>query len=217
MHRRPNAAVIMSVTTEPGATDGPRIAVWWIGEGPPDEEMLEVVRRHVAGEFDAAVTLHRPADRPAGTLDARRRQHSSREVLRWLVGQAPADGTRLLGITNVDLFIPILTFVFGEAQLEGPAAVVSYARLSEPGDRALTTWRLAREAVHELGHTFGLVHCGGAAGHGRDAAPCVMSRSASVRAVDLKSTRLCPDCRARHRAFLQDGLHVYREYENPDR
>jgi len=202
---------------ELAATPGPQIAVWWIGEGPPDEEMLEAVRLHVAGEFGAAVTLHWPADRPAGTYDARRRQHSSRAVLRWLAGQVPADSTRVLGITNVDLFIPILTFVFGEAQLEGQAAVVSYVRLVEPGDRALTTWRLARESVHELGHTFGLVHCGGVAGIGRETAPCVMSRSASVRAVDLKSTSLCPDCRARHRAFLQDGLHAYREHENPYR
>jgi archaemetzincin len=195
----------------------PRIAVWWIGEGSPDEEMLETVRLHVAGEFDADARLHRPTDRPVGTLDVRRRQHSSREMLRWLVALAPADGTRVLGITNVDLFIPILTFVFGEAQLEGRAAIVSYARLAAPGDRALTTRRLAREAVHEIGHTFGLVHCRGIAGDGPHAAPCVMSRSASVRAVDVKSARLCPDCRARHRAFLQDGLHVYREHENPDR
>jgi archaemetzincin len=202
---------------EPAVMAGPRIAVWWIGDGPCDEEMLETVRLHVAAELGVTATLHRPAERPVGTVDARRGQHSSREMLRWLVALAPADGTRVLGITNVDLFIPILTFVFGEAQLEGRAAVVSFARLVEPGDRALTTWRLAREAVHELGHTFGLVHCGGVAGDGRDAAACVMSRSASVRAVDVKSTRLCPDCRARHRAFLQDGLHVYREHENPDR
>jgi archaemetzincin len=138
-------------------------------------------------------------------------------MLRWLVARVPPGGTRLLGITDVDLFIPILTFVFGEAQLEGQAAVVSCARLVEAGDRVLTTRRLAREAVHELGHTFGLVHCAGLAGTGRDQAPCVMSRSASVRAVDAKSTQLCPDCRTRHRALQQDGLHVYRQHENSHR
>ena len=202
---------------EPAGLAGPCIAVWWIGNGPPDEEMLEIVRLHVSDEFGTTVTLRWPAARPAGTFDVRRGQHSSRELLRWLVGRLPAGGSTVLGITNVDLFIPILTFVFGEAQLQGHAAVVSYARLAAPGDPALTTRRLAREAVHELGHTFGLVHCGGIAGNGREAAPCVMTRSASVRGVDLKSTRLCPDCRARHRAFLQDGLNVYRAHENPDR
>ena len=136
-----------------------------------------------------------------------------------LAARRRADGRHaVLGITNVDLFIPILTFVFGEAQLEGQAAVVSYARLVDPDDRAVTTRRLAREAVHELGHTFGLVHCGrDAAGDRADAGPCVMSRSASVRAVDAKSTRLCPDCRSRHRALQQDGLHVYRQHEDSHR
>jgi archaemetzincin len=202
---------------EPVAERQPAVALWWIGEGPADEEMLETVRLHVAEEFAASVTLHVPEERPTGTLDPRRHQHSSREILRWLQARAPADGTRLLGITNVDLFIPILTFVFGEAQLEGQAAVVSYARLVDGDDRALTRRRLAREAVHELGHTFGLVHCAGVAGAGRDAGPCVMSRSASVRAVDTKSARLCPDCRSRHRALQQDGLHVYRQHENSHR
>jgi archaemetzincin len=195
---------------------GAAIAIWWIGDGLADGEVLEAVRVHVAGEFGASVMLHVPAERPSGTLDPRRHQHSSREVLRWLLARAPADGTRLLGITDVDLFIPILTFVFGEAQLDGQAAVVSYARLVDGDDRILTARRLAREAVHELGHTFGLVHCAGISA-GRDGGPCVMSRSASVRAVDAKSTRLCPDCRSRHRALQQDGLHVYRQHENSDR
>src|SRR5215218_490096 len=154
--------------------------------------MLEAVRRQVAETFGEAVTRHTPDARPNNTFDSRRQQHSSRELLRWLLAAAPGDGARVLGITNVDLFIPILTFVFGEAQLEGQAAVVSYARLVDPDDRGVTTRRLAREAVHELGHTFGLLHCGGMATAGADAAPCVMSRSASVRAVDAKSTRLCP-------------------------
>jgi len=201
------------------AVPAPRsaIALWWIGEGRADDEMLEAVRVHVAEEFAAAVTLHAPEERPAGTLDPRRHQHSSREMLRWLLARAPTDGTRLLGITDVDLFIPILTFVFGEAQLDGQAAVVSFARLIEADDRPVTTGRLVREAVHELGHTFGLVHCVGTASVGRDAGPCVMSRSASVRAVDAKSVRLCPDCRSRHRALQQDGLHVYRQHENSHR
>jgi archaemetzincin len=196
---------------------GSAIALWWIGEGRADDEMLEAVRLHVAEEFGGTVALHVPQQRPAGTLDVRRGQHSSREMLRWLLARAPADGTRLLGITNVDLFIPILTFVFGEAQLEGQAAVVSYARLVDADDPGVTTRRLAREAVHELGHTFGLVHCIGTAGAAGDAGPCVMSRAASVRAVDAKSTRLCPDCRSRYRALRQDGLHVYRQHENSHR
>jgi archaemetzincin len=132
------------------------------------------------------------------------------------VTQPPAlAGGRLLGITDVDLFIPVLTFVFGEAQLEGPAAVVSVARLSHD-DPEVTAGRLSREAVHELGHTFGLRHCANLEGGWRPRA-CVMARSPSVRAVDAKGLRLCGDCRERYRLVQQDGSHVYREHENPHR
>jgi archaemetzincin len=192
------------------------IALWWIGELPADDGLLQHVRAHVAAEFGCAVAIETPDARPAGTFDERRGQHSSREILRWLLAQPPArSGRRVLGITDVDLFIPVLTFVFGEAQLEGPAAVVSLARLVH-GDRQVTAARLAREAVHELGHTFGLRHCGNLEGGWR-ARACVMARSPSVRAVDAKGARLCGDCRERYRLLQQDGSHVYREHENPHR
>lgn len=193
------------------------ITMWWIGEGELEPDVLEPVRGYVAEEFGCRVALEDAPGRPAGTYDARRRQHSSRGVLAWLVPHAGPPRHRLLGVTDVDLFIPILTFVFGEAQLDGRAAVISTARLAHPEDRRITVGRVAREAVHELGHTFGLLHCQGSVGPGWRAAPCVMSRSASVRSVDGKSLRLCADCRERYRLFQQDGTHVYREHENPHR
>lgn len=199
----------------PAAGPGP-IALWWIGDGAFDAHLVGAVRDRLAEEFSRDVIVADAPARPAGTLDPRRGQHSSRAVLTWLLGQAPP-GQRILGITDVDLFIPVLTFVFGEAQLEGTAAVVSMARLIDRADPRRTAWRLATESVHELGHTFGLVHCGSMDGTGRRAAPCVMSRSSSVRAVDDKSGRLCPECRTRYLAFQQDGSHVYRQHPDTDR
>ena len=184
------------------------IALWWVGTAPADAEVLEQVRGCVEHEFEQAVLRWESEDRPAGTLDAVRGQHSSREILRWLVTARPGHTDRVLGVTDVDLFIPVLTFVFGEAQLEGPAAIVSTRRLGQGVSRATAAARLAKEGVHELGHTFGLVHC--------DRPICVMTRSASVRAVDAKRAQLCPECRARYR-MIQEGLHVYREHENPHR
>jgi len=73
-------------------------------------------------------------------------------------------GARLLAVTSVDLYVPVLTFVFGEAQLTGACAVVSLHRLREefyglPPREDLLRERLVKESVHELGHTFGLRHC----------------------------------------------------------
>jgi archaemetzincin len=121
---------------------------------------------------------------------------------------------RVLGVTDADLFIPILTFVFGEAQLGGRAAVVSTARLGDapflPGEAGRIALRLQKEAVHELGHTFGLLHCADAR--------CAMARSPSLRHVDAKTTALCRACRARARELSENGdSHEQEEHANPDR
>ena len=70
----------------------------------------------------------------------------------------------ILGVTDVDLAIPMLSFLFGQAQLDGRVAVVSLCRLHQefyglPADRGLLRERTVKEVLHELGHTFGLAHC----------------------------------------------------------
>jgi archaemetzincin len=170
-----------------GAGDAP-VRLWWIGMGAPERRGLEDVRAHVARVFAREALLEDPGERPADAYDARRRQHASGRILAWLAAQAPDDGSRVLGLTDVDLFIPVLTFVYGEAQLRGRAAVVSAARLLEgrgPG-APLSVARLAKEAVHELGHCYGLLHC--------EEPRCVMSRSVNVHEVDHKASTLCHDC-----------------------
>jgi archaemetzincin len=162
--------------------------------------MIEHVRLHLVKAFGAPVALWDRPERPEATFDARRRQHASGKMLRFLLERGPGGGAKVLGITDQDLFIPILTFVFGEAQLGGAAAVVSTARLSEPAPRPdprLFAERLAKECVHELGHTMGLLHCG--------TPGCAMGRAASVRDVDRKSSWLCGDCRARLRDAGAEG------------
>ncbi len=170
-----------------------RVGVWWIGERAAEARTIEDARTHVERAFGVPATLVGSVARPTGTFDERRGQHSSAAILRWMMSARPHGPGKLLGVTDVDLFIPILTFVFGEAALGGDVAVVSTARLRDPGDRdpALVGERLVKECIHELGHTFGLIHC---------ADPrCAMARSASVAHVDAKRATLCPTCRVRLR------------------
>ncbi len=166
-----------------------RILVWWIGERPPSEEALEHVRFHLEKAFGPGVAVWHGSERPEDAYDPRRKQWSSTRIISWLARAGPPG--KVLGVTDVDLFIPILTFVFGEAQVGGRAAVVSMARLAEPGllDERIVLERLSKESVHEVGHVLGLLHC--------ETPGCVMGRSASVRDVDGKRGEPCAACRAR--------------------
>jgi archaemetzincin len=181
------------------------IAIAWIGEGREPDGLIPSTVAAVAREYTTRAVHLRLPGRPAGTYDSARGQHSSRTVLAWLAGSVPAGG-RLLGVTDVDLFVPVLTFVFGEAQLGGRAAVVSLARLVG-ADSAVVRERLIKESIHELGHTFGLVHC---------ASPtCVMTRSPGLTAVDRKGPRLCTDCRMRYHELEESSRASH--HAHPDR
>ena len=177
------------------------ILLTWIGEGPMDQEVLDRVRRQVEGAFALPTRLTAVNGPPGETRDAKRGQHSSTRILRWILTGIPRSAEKVLGITDVDLFIPVLTFVFGEAQVGGSAAVVSTARLrltydDRPAPHDLVEGRLVKECLHELGHTFGLVHCPEVA--------CVMSRSNSVLDVDQKRAVLCRDCRQRLEDLMEE-------------
>jgi archaemetzincin len=96
-----------------------------------------------------------------------------------------------MGVINLDLFLPIFTFQFGQAQLGGLSAILSTFRLHNKfygleEDTALYEERIRKEAVHELGHTFGLVHCYNPV--------CVMRSSTYVENVDQKSLDFCSTC-----------------------
>ncbi len=130
---------------------------------------------------------------PEGSYDAARQQYQSVPVMKSLAQTAPRDTARLLGVTEVDLAIPMLTFLFGQAQLDGPVAVVSLCRLRQefyglPPNDALLRERTIKEMLHELGHTFGLTHC--------PEPQCAMSLATHIDLVDTKKERYCARCGA---------------------
>jgi archaemetzincin len=137
-----------------------------------------------------------------GTYDVMRKQYYSTKLLERILEHRPAGEKKLLGIANVDLYIPPLSFVFGEAQYDNPAAVISTFRLRQefyglPEDPNLFFERCEKEAIHELGHCFGLIHC-------RDYR-CVMYLSYSVEDIDLKATTFCSKCQSALRKKLQSA------------
>ncbi len=130
---------------------------------------------------------------PSFAFDVYRNQFNSSALIAAFIQRFKHSRGKIIGVTSVDLFAPVLTYVFGEAQLDGPFAVVSAHRLDDtlyglPVNPALLHERLVKEAVHELGHTFGLVHCGDYR--------CVMHSSTAVEEIDLKSENFCQSCAA---------------------
>jgi archaemetzincin len=122
-----------------------------------------------------------------------RGQYNATLLLAGLLRQLPGERDKIVGVTRMDLFIPVLTFVFGQAQLDGAGALVSTYRLYNqyyglPEDEEVLLDRTVKEIVHELGHTFGLVHC--------DQYACVMHAATYVEDVDLKTERFCSRCRS---------------------
>jgi archaemetzincin len=129
---------------------------------------------------------------PESAFHGERQQYHSSEILQGMQSFLTQESWRLLGIASVDLYIPILTFVFGEAQIGGPCAVVSAHRLRQdfyglPPDEELLRQRLLKEAVHELGHSLALTHC--------NDYRCAMAPSHAVEWIDLKESTLCVACR----------------------
>ena len=166
-----------------------RIDVLPIGE--VERGLLERLAPALAREFEADCRLLPVALDPRFAFHAERQQHHSTELLAGMRPQLANGAWRLLGVAEVDLYIPILTFVFGEAQMNGPCALLSTHRLRQelyglPPDHELLFQRLLKEAVHELGHTVGLTHC--------DDHECAMAASHAVEWIDLKGPGLCSLC-----------------------
>jgi archaemetzincin len=125
---------------------------------------LEHIVKSVQSIFELPVFARNERLDLEQAYDPTRRQFNSTVLLAQTLLKPNPNKNKLIPIVNVDLYVPILTYVFGEAQLNGTAAIVSMHRLSNvyygiPNDHKLMLTRLEKEIVHELGHTFGLIHC----------------------------------------------------------
>ena len=162
--------------------------------GTPDARLLEWLRQALAEKFRVPAEILAPALDPAFAVHAERQQFHSSEILGAVQKYINGDTWRLLGVTERDLYIPILTFVFGEAQMGGSSAIVSYHRLTQefyglPHDLDVLANRLLIESVHELGHTLHLTHC--------QEFRCAMASSHAVEYIDIKDSGFCEDCLAK--------------------
>ncbi len=156
------------------------------------QRLLDQLSQRLMRSLQVPIRFRKPWFDPETAFDPSRGQYNSTRLLRMLLDHPSSEAEKILGVTGVDLFTPVLTYVFGEAQLEGRAAVVSIHRLRAevyglPPDDSLLFERLLKESIHELGHSFGLLHC-------LDPG-CVMHASTYAEEIDLKSADFCKSCR----------------------
>lgn len=175
--------------------------LYLVALGPVDPKLLRRLHTAIAKHFPLPVRILDPKPLPLHTYHVMRDQYHSTQLLEYLLKDEYTEPFRVLGITSVDLYIPIFTFVFGEAQLGGRAAIISVFRPGGDPDgvrppHALFLDRLTKLGLHELGHTFGLGHC-------REEG-CLMGFSANLEKLDQKNLTLCPYCQIMLNDFFRN-------------
>ena len=158
--------------------------------GDFEKPFLESLARDVAQEFRREVSVAEGHINLTDHFNSMRRQYDANGLLQAL--EAPGPYLKKIGLFRVDLFIPILTYIFGQATLSGDRGVASLYRLRNEvygmaKDEALLRERFTKVVIHELGHTFGLVHC--------YQPVCIMRSSTYVEDLDQKSLHFCNRCR----------------------
>jgi len=175
-------AVIVSPGMSGQAPEKPVIAVAPVGRTPSEavERLLPVLRETFHCDAIAAPRV----SLPASAFDSFRGQYLSSAILPVLAAAKRPQWERLLGVADVDLYVPDLNFVFGEGDARRGVAIFSLARLHD-ADEKLVARRAATEAIHELGHTYALAHC--------SRSNCVMWFSNTLAESDRKGVRFCPE------------------------
>jgi archaemetzincin len=168
--------------------------IYLIPIGTIDIEILKAIAKALNREFHIRTRIGDRIATPAHAYNRMRRQYHSTIILKELESSKPNNSTRILGIVDEDLFVPSLNFVFGEANISRGIALISLVRLRQEfyglrPDKRLFQIRAIKEAIHEIGHTYGLAHCPNRG--------CIMHFSNSLRDTDIKGPGFCKSCSAK--------------------
>jgi len=160
--------------------------------GTIDKEILHHTQKELEDRFNIEIDIGRQLEEPSYAYHKQKKQYHSTKILKRIHKSGLTGYDRILGIADVDLYVPERTFVFGEADIKKKVAVISLTRLRQrfydlPEDLTLFRKRIIIEAVHELGHTYGLRHCTNN--------KCVMFLSKILSDTDQKGDALCSNCK----------------------
>lgn len=159
--------------------------------GPVPADLLEWLADRLSRTLEREVEAGEEIPRPAAGLDRRRGQYRGSALIAALAALLYPGVERVLGLIDADCYAPGLNFIFGQARLGRREAFIALPRLRQtfyslPEDPSLFRQRILKEAMHELGHTWGLSHC--------PDPHCVMHFSDSLRDTDVKGFKFCLNC-----------------------
>ncbi len=160
--------------------------------GNIDTKTLQYTQMELEKRFNVSIDIGRQLDEPAYAYHKHKKQYNSTKILKKIHKLKLTGYDRILGLVDVDLYVPERTFVFGGADVKKKVSVISLTRLRQEfydlqEDSELFKYRTIIEAVHELGHTYGLYHC-------KDN-KCVMFLSNTIEDTDHKGAELCSNCK----------------------
>lgn len=153
--------------------------------------ILNSIIKSISGIFKDKVSVISLPVNTRAAFSKDRGQYFSTQLIADALNLTNAYDGKVLMLVEFDLFVPVFTYVFGEAQLNGKHSIVSVCRLHEEFYSGKTNDRIflertIKEILHELGHNMGLIHC-----RNWD---CVMHSSQGVEEIDIKGRFYCQDC-----------------------
>lgn len=156
-----------------------------------NQKLLQDIVDELSKRFVAKVSLIDLKIEVEDFFSVERQQYYSTQILAEAIKLTDHINGKILLLTEVDIFVPALTFIFGEAQLNGKHSIVSLCRLHEEFYSGISNYKLLfersiKEILHELGHNYGLKHC-------LDW-NCVMHSSNGIEEVDIKGNSYCSKC-----------------------
>jgi archaemetzincin len=171
--------------------------------GSVDQGILDHIAKCISNRCGLTCRTSMRMENPRYAYNDTRCQYNSKLILKHLLEQSLQDSFRVIGVTPLDLYVPILKFVFGLAQIQGKCSIISLHRLhpqfyDQPSDPDLLLARVEKTALHELGHTLGMTHC-------RDRR-CVMYSSTRIKDTDLKQPDFCSTCFGLFQWYLKKSL-----------
>lgn len=163
------------------------------------KELTDAIILDIKREFNCLVLFKKFDFDISNYYSPNRRQYDANQLLKVVTELSYPESCKKIGLFRVDLFIPILTYIFGQAILNGDAALVSFFRLRNEHyglekNNTIRNIRLRKVILHEIGHMFGLIHCHNPI--------CLMRSSTYVEDIDQKEMLFCAKCRNELRQSL---------------